>query len=466
MTEQIEITEELKKSPPLQNVPLAQLKWLAEKGTLTTFQDGDKVFRSGEAIEEMRIIFKGEVDIYRQQAGSQLYLGAFEVGEITGLLPYSRMKGATAYATARGETVVFCLHKKYFSEMIRDHYELTESLVHVMTDRVRETAQQQQQNDKMMALGKLSAGLAHELNNPSAAVVRGAHELKKHLSNLPENFKSVIKIKTTDEVVDFVNDFVFAKISLAKSPLPLSQRTKNEDELIAWMEALDFENPYDMAETFTDFCMQAKELEELAQKLRSEDVLPVVNWLYQVLTTERLVNEIEEASKRINGLVTSIKSYTHMDQAPERQRADVHEGLKNTLTMLNHKIKANKIKLQLDFQEDLPQPCIFVSSVNQVWMNLIDNAIDAMEGRENNILTIRTSKEHKSVYIEVEDNGPGIPKEIIDKIFDPFFTTKPIGKGTGLGLEMVRQIVRQHAGNVEVDSAEGRTVFSVCLPID
>jgi signal transduction histidine kinase len=191
----------------------------------------------------------------------------------------------------------------------------------------------------------------------------------------------------------------------------------------------------------------------------------VIGWLYQVFTTEKLVGEIEEAAKRINTLVTSVKGYTHMDQAPEKQLTDIHVGIRNTLTMLNHKLKKNNIKLIENFQADLPQANIFVSEMNQVWTNIIDNAIDAMEGRANSTLEIKTEKSGAFVNVSIIDNGPGIPKEIQDKIFDPFFTTKSIGKGTGLGLEVVRQIISQHNGKVYVNSEIGRTEFVICFPI-
>lgn len=460
------IVEELLKVPEFGNVPREQLEWLASKGKIVTFQDGEKIFTMGDPIDDLRIFLKGAASLYMERGGSLQYFDAIEQYEISGRLPYSRMKGAAVHSKAMGETVVFSLHKDLFPEMVRNNYELTEVLVHAMTDRVREFTNFQQQNDKMVALGKLSAGLAHELNNPSAAVIRGAHELKKHLSNLPEKFKSVIRIKTTDETVDFVNELLFSKIK-AYQPhsLSLAARTKKEDEIIGWLEDHDIEEGFMMAETFAEYCFTIQDFESLNKVVRPEDMNPIINWLYQVLTTERLVQEMEEASRRINSLVTSIKSYTHMDQAPEKQPADVHEGIRNTLTLLNHKIKRSQVNLVLEFQENLPKSRIYVSAMNQVWMNLVDNALDALEGRPEASLRIKTEKDREFIIVTIIDNGPGIPADIQDKIFDPFFTTKPIGKGTGLGLEMVRQIIRQHNGKVDVKSIPGKTEFRVCFPI-
>lgn len=462
----VNLIEKLKGIPELKDVPEAQLQWLADKGTTAAWQDGDTVFNPGDPIDELRIILQGEINLYVQQGGNMRYLDTMEEKEITGRLPYSRMKGAMAHGIAAGETIVFNLHRDFFSEMIRNHYALTEVLVHCMTDRVRYSMKQQQLNDKMMSLGKLSAGLAHELNNPSAAVVRSAQELKKHLSNIPQKFKSVIRIQTTDKVVDMVNDILFSKIASADTvPLSLSERTAREDEILEWLDENNIEEGYVMSETFAEFNFTPGDFDHLKQNLRPEDHTAVVNWLYQMLTTERLVNEIEEASGRINKLVTSIKGYTHMDQAPEKERADLHQGIRNTLTMLHHKIRKNQVNVIEDYQADLPAPLIYVSAMNQVWTNIIDNALDAMEGRENSVLQIRTERDREFVLVHIVDNGPGIPAEIQDKIFDSFFTTKPVGKGTGLGLEMVRQIIHQHAGKVDVTSSPGHTLFRVCIPI-
>ncbi len=461
-----DLLNELRQIPEFKSLPENQLQWLVEKGKVVAYSGGQKMFSKGDAIPEMRILLKGEINFFIEQAGNLRNVGIVEKGEITGKLPFSRMKAATGEGIVTGDALMYSLHQDLFPEMIRNHHELVEVLVHVMTDRVRDSTRMQQQNDKMMALGKLSAGLAHELNNPSAAVVRSARELKKHLSNIPDNFKRVIKIRASDDAVDKVNDLVFSKIaSYGKTSLSLMQKTALEDELIEWLEKNEIDNGYEMAEIFAEFGIKTDDLEEAKSWLRPEDKLPVIGWLSQVLTTEKLVGEIEEASKRINSLVTSVKGYTHMDQAPEKHPTDIHIGIRNTLIMLNHKLKKNSIMLIENFQEDLPLANIFVSEMNQVWTNVIDNAIDAMEGRTNNTLEIKTEKSGQFINVSIIDNGPGIPKEIQDKIFDPFFTTKSIGKGTGLGLEVVRQIINQHNGKVYVNSEVGKTEFVICFPI-
>jgi signal transduction histidine kinase len=463
----MDILTALKSVPEFKDLAERHLTWLVEKGSVATFREGDKLLRNGEVVENMRIVLEGSVDFYREQAGNVRYVGTAEQGEITGLLPYSRMKAAAVDAIASGDTTVYSLHKDLFPELLRDHHALAEILVHTMTDRVRDFTQQQQQDDKMMALGKLSAGLAHELNNPSAAIVRSAQELKKHLRNLPDKFKSVIKIRTTEEVVDQVNKFVFTRIADAaiQPHLSLLEKTEREDSLVEWLETIGIADGYDLAGIFVDFNLSTEDLDALNTVLRPEDRGAVINWIGQVLTTERLVNEIEDASNRINTLVTSVKSYTHMDQVPAKERVDLRVGIRNTLTMLNHKIKKNQVKIVESIPEDLPRPAIFASIMNQVWTNLIDNALDALEGRPDPVLEIKAEKDREFIIVQVIDNGPGIPADIQDKIFDSFFTTKPVGKGTGLGLEVVRQIVLQHNGRVTVKSQPGHTSFSVCIPI-
>jgi signal transduction histidine kinase len=219
-----------------------------------------------------------------------------------------------------------------------------------------------------------------------------------------------------------------------------------------------------LPEALAEFDFGIQELDMIASYVPEAHLEPVIYWIYQNLTTEKLVSEIEEASKRINDLVTSVKSYTHMDQAPEKQPADIHEGIRNTLTLLNHKLRKNQIQLNESFDESIPHPMIFISEMNQVWTNLIDNAVDAMENSAQKQLEISTENAGEFVKITITDSGKGIPAEDLDNIFDPFYTTKPVGKGTGIGLDIVRQIIDQHHGSIHVKSKPGKTAFEVCLP--
>lgn len=463
----LDIIAQLKKVEAFQNLPENQLIWLRDKGELIHLKSGDVLFRSGDPVDKMHIILQGGLRLTIKQSGQMREVGLLEEGSITGTLPYSRMQSATGYGTAIEKTEILSLPKSYFTEMIQQHHELVENLVHTMTSRVRSFTRMQQQNDKMMALGKLSAGLAHELNNPSSAVVRSSRELKKHLNYLPEHFKKIIRINLTDDAISMIGNLLQEKISKrSEVQLSMLQKSNSEDELIDWMYDNQLEDLENVVGNLVEYGFSQDDLNNICQLASKEDLPAILQWIDDNLTTEKLVGEIEEASRRINDLVSSVKSYTHMDQAPEKQPADVHKGIDNTLTMLQHKLRKSNVELVKNYQPDSPKIKIFVSEINQVWTNIIDNALDAMEDAEKRKLEITTRLSQDMLQVLIEDSGPGIPAEILDNIFDPFYTTKPVGKGTGLGLDIVKRIIDQHKGSINVQSEPGNTVFKICLPIE
>jgi signal transduction histidine kinase len=461
----MDILAALQKIEELKDVPEEQLNWLISKSDCFSVDEGKTLFAPGDPINRLHIILKGNFSLRLKRNNQFVNVGKFEQNTITGMLPYSRAQSAQAYAEALSDCMVLSLDEKHFKEMIRDQHELTTVFVHAMSTRIRQFTKREQQDDKMMALGKLSAGLAHELNNPSSAVVRSSQELAKQLKITPEKFKNVIKINMPDEVIDTISELLFSKINGGIKELSLLEKSGLEDELMDWLDEHSIEDSDEIAANFVDFGISDKDLETLSGEIPEAHLNSIFSWLNQVLTTEKLVNEIEDASQRINDLVSSVKSYTHMDQAPEKTPTDIHIGLNNTLTMLNHKLK--HIKVIKNYGDNLPLASVLASPLNQVWTNLIDNAIDAMEDQEKKELTITTKKEGNFLNVEVADTGTGIPKDIQDKIFDPFFTTKAIGKGTGLGLEFVQQIIKvQHHGSVYLQSEPGNTIFTICLPIE
>ncbi|MEM1136664.1 MAG: ATP-binding protein [Bacteroidota bacterium] len=462
----MDLLAELKLVEEFKPVPENQLQWLIDHCSCMSLEVGEFLFRPGTPIDSLFVVLKGQFIIKVTQNGQHRVISKIEKHDISGLLPYSRADKASGYAEAVKPAAVLVLYKDHFTEMIRNKHELTTVLVHNMSSRIRRFTKLEQQNDKIMALGKLSAGLAHELNNPSAAVVRSSRALAKHLRFLPEKFKSVIKIKATDEQVDLVNDIIFSKVGKEPIDMSLIERSEKEDELLDWLDEHGVEDADEIAENLVDFVIEMEDLEKIRALVLEKDISPIMNWLNQVLTTEKLVSEIEEASQRINNLVSSIKSYTHMDQAPVKTPTDIHKGINNTLTMLNHKVKKAGIDVVKKFDQDIPHPEVLISEMNQVWTNLIDNAIDAMEASDERKLTLETIKDGRYVSVIISDTGSGIPIEIKDKIFDPFFTTKAVGKGTGMGLEMVQQIIKnQHNGVIYVDSVPKETTFRVCIPI-
>lgn len=455
---------QLRKVAVFEGVPDSQLQWLIDEGTSFEVAAGDYLFKPGQPIDRLLVILDGEFVLKAEQNGQFRIIGKLESYTLSGLLPYSRADVTRGYAEALRKSNVWVLPREKFREMIANAHELTTALVHAMSSRIRQFTKLQQQNDKMMALGKLSAGLAHELNNPSAAVVRSAQELSKHLKYLPEKFKRVVEIRMTEEQVDAVNAILATKMK-TNSRLSMMEKSALEDELLDWMDDHEVEESQEIAENFAEQGLNQEDLIAIANWVPDKDLSPVLNWLSQVMTTEKLVSEIEEAAGRINKLVNSVKSYTHMDQAPEKTPTDVHVGIQNTLTMLNHKVRKIGAELKTNFEPNLPKAEVLVSELNQVWTNLIDNALDAMENQAEKKLIISTHADGAFLNVSITDTGTGIPDAVKDKIFDPFFTTKEIGKGTGLGLEVVHQIItNQHRGAIYVDTHSGGTTFKVCIP--
>jgi len=457
----------LKSFDSLKNVPDDQLQWLIDTSNYRVLNDGEHLTVQGQPLAGPHFIISGKFVLYIIQSGRRRELTTPTAGEITGYLPYSRGVVATANSQAVGEVQVLSFPTERIREMIKDKFELTQALVHVMSNRVREFTAFQQQNEKMMALGKLSAGLAHELNNPASAIVRDSASLLAHLQMQPDTFKKVISIQMTGEQVDAVNTELFRLLAIdAPGELTLKEKTRREEEIIDWLDERHVENSYDMAENFVEFGFTIDDLEALCSHIPTAYCSPVFNWINNLLTTERMVQDIQESSRRIADLVNSVKTFTHMDRGFEKQRTDIRIGIKNTIMLLKHRLKKGNIELVKEFDETLPEVNAMVGELNQVWTNLIDNALDAMEPNGKGKLTIRTQRDREFVQVTIGDDGPGIPKDVKTRIFDPFFTTKEVGKGTGMGLEVVQRIVRQHNGSIKVDSQPGKTEFTVCFPID
>lgn len=459
------IVDQIASFPVLADVPRSQIEWVVERGTLEELKAGDEFFKRGDAIDRMFIVLEGTTNFMMERNGQYLEVGKIQKGDITGSLPYSRAQTSQAIGLAVVDAKVFTLNKSFFHDMICECQDLTEVLVHMMSDRVRSSTKSQQRDEKLMALGKLSAGLAHELNNPAAAIVRSSESLQQHLSHVPEKFKKVISMKVTNEQVDSVNEMLFSKIEkgIDKNE-SLMHRTNREDELTDWLDDNGFADCYMLSETLSEYGFCDSDLDDLKEMVGEESFTSVVTWIDNVLTTEKMVGEIKDASNRISKLVSSVKSYSHMDRSTDFEPTNVHEGLHSTITILNHKLRKNKVTLVENLSDDLPKISANPGELNQVWTNVIDNALDAME--EGGTLELATTKNQMNVMVHITDSGPGIPEEIQGRIFEPFFTTKDIGKGTGLGLEVVQQIVERHKGHIKLDSKPGKTTFEFCFPIN
>ncbi|MEM9544787.1 MAG: ATP-binding protein [Bacteroidota bacterium] len=457
--------EDLKEIPTLANVPADQLDWLLDHATLVEIPTGEYIFKKGDPIDKMQIVLKGSADIKIEQKGDFKLIGTIKEKEITGILPYSRATTATGYAEAKTDCEVLQISKSCLRAMSLLHYELTEALVHKMTSRTRKFTQLNEQQEKMMSLGKLSAGLAHELNNPASAMTRSAKELKKQLGHVPEKFKRLMTMRATTDEVEIINDILFKKIAnQGVCSLSLIQRSDLEDDMEEWLDDHGVEDAYNLLETLIDFDFTIEDIEEIYEAANENNFPSAIEWIENVLTTEKLVREIQDAAERISGIVQSVKGYSHMDRAQESQEADIHIGINNTITLLNHKIKQKKIEIHKNFDQAIPHPKIMIGEMNQVWTNLIDNAIDAVDNK--GIISITTRAENKYVVVEIADNGTGISEEHLTKIFDPFFTTKAVVSGTGLGLDVTYRIISQHNGRISVDSVKGKTTFTIHLPLN
>ncbi|GAA4315905.1 ATP-binding protein [Mucilaginibacter gynuensis] len=458
--------EQLKNIELLKQIPDNQLQWLLEACTHAEYEAGERLFNANDLMNRTFIIIKGRFRICILQNGKLREVADIGEGAITGHLPFSRGTVAPGYGECTRSIVCLECSAEKIKEMTTLHYELTEAMVHVMTTRVREYTSMMQQNEKMVALGKLSAGLAHELNNPAAAIARDASSLKEQLRRLPLVFKKIAAIKMNATEIAPVNLKIAEILSRPeREDITMMERSAREDDITDWLADHDI-NDYEVAGTLADFDFTLTDLDDLREQVSVACLAPVLAWINNNLLTDKIVTDIQESSRRISELVGSVKNFTHMDQSTDKQFVNIHMGIKNTLKMLEYKLRKANIEFVKEFDFELPEAKVYPGALNQVWTNIIDNAIDAMEPNGSGILRISTAKDGNFIKIRIIDNGPGIPDDIKTRIFDPFFSTKEMGKGTGLGLDVVTRIIRQHNGTVKVNSVPGNTEFEVCIPID
>ncbi|MDB5285975.1 MAG: cyclic nucleotide-binding protein [Mucilaginibacter sp.] len=457
--------EELKTIPTLQTVPDDQLQWFLDAGDTIEIQEGERIFEKGDPLDRTFVILEGRIRICAMQGGKMREILVIKEQTVTGYLPFSRAVSTFGYAECVKKARVLRVYKNKIIEAIKLHYELTEALVHSMTSRIRDFTSQQQQIEKMFALGKLSAGLAHELNNPASAIARGASSLQGKIKQMPVMFKQTAGLNIAPEKIDSINELLISKTHQTKPVLSMMDRAAKEDELADWLADHDIRD-FDIAENFTEFGFTPADLDHMNSCTPSPQLNVVIAWMNNYLLAEKMVSDIKESSHRISELVNSVKTFTHMDRDTDKQSLDIHAGIRNTLTMLNYKIKKGNIQVIENFDLSLPQVRALAGELNQVWTNIIDNAIDAMEENGSGILEIRTQQEGQFVCVYIKDNGPGIPQEVQSQVFDPFFTTKDMGKGTGLGLDVATRIIRQHNGTVKLTSQPGNTEFTVCFPMN
>ncbi len=438
-----------------------QLAWLAERFEEVRMEPGTIFTRRGDPIEYLVVLLEGEIRWQRSDMPDGPSFTARAV-QVTGLLPYSRLTGAEATGRAILPTRALRLHKDHFPEMLRRMPELGKRLVALMSDRIRETTRLETQHEKLMALGKLSAGLAHELNNPASAARRAASSLLEALEAVRDASLRLLQYPLTDMQREAIARFEIEAARRAPAtssdPLEISDR---EERLTKWLEKRAAAEPWKIAAVLTESCIEPAELDGLAAEIGNAVMGPALERVARLLAIYGLVREIDNSTRRISELVSAVKEYSYMDQAPS-QEVDVRQGLENTLLIFGYRLKSG-VTVVREYAPDLPRICARGGELNQVWTNLIDNALDAMGGKGE--LRVRTALEPGGILVEIGDTGPGIPSEVLPRIFDPFFTTKGVGEGTGLGLDTARRIIRNHHGTITAESKPGDTRFQVLLPL-
>lgn len=452
------------------DLPEEQIRWFIENSDERFLEAGEYLFHKGNKLEWMTVYLTGEVhgreDSMNLDGDVYIFRAGDPATEISGRLPFSRMTEVGLDGRAVVPTHILLFPASLFPELFRRMPVLTERLVWIMSDRVRESTKMDERRDKLMALGKLSAGLAHELNNPAAAARRTSDELSNTLEELRVADLNLCRHDLSHEQREFLSDFECAAIN--ENPSGSSNgnalaMSDCEDEIIGWLEKNRMEDAWRLAPTLAETGIGAKKLEEIAGKIQIEALRDVLTRIVVQITVSKLAGEIKTSVTRISELVGAIKEYSYMDQAAV-QAIDLHKGLDNTLLILKHKLKTKNISVTREYAENLPRITAHGSLLNQVWTNLIDNAVDAMA--EGGKLKIMTKLEPGDILIEIRDNGAGIPPEIQSRIFEPFYTTKGVNEGTGLGLDAVSRIIRKHHGNIRFETKPGDTCFQVRLPLE
>lgn len=451
---------ELLRVPVFADLPEDQIAWFISQSQELHFKAGDSYSRQGDPADAMFVVLDGQLEL-RGEIGGEAIVFALESGDVTGALPFSRMKQFTISGRALTDSRLMRFPASHFPELIQKMPELTKRLVGMMADRIRETTRIEQQRDRLASLGKLSAGLAHELNNPASAAKRATSQLRVILKKIKDASLELgrrdLNPSQKAEIEKLEASFIQPN-EPPPDPLTMSDLEEQVDSLLRSHGQNDL---WQLAADLARKNIKPEALESLFGALDATTARAALVRIAASVEIANLLNEIESSTSRISDLVCAIKEYTYMDQSPV-QNVDIVKSLETTLTILNHKLK-HGVVVHRDYQKIPLLVNSFGSELNQVWTNIIDNAIDAMGGKGE--LRVRTMREADCVVVEIGDNGPGISPEIQAHIFEPFFTTKGVGEGTGLGLDTVQRIVRKHKGNVQVVSKPGDTRFQIRLPL-
>ena len=437
-----------------------------ERGSEIRLQPGDYVKKAGDPPDGFYVVIEGQIEWKSRIRQQDVFVQSLEAGDFWGHELLLTGKPYPVSVRALTDVRLYVLETDNFWRMLSDCPSILRNLVAILVERWGNLGEAEQQHAKLISLGTMAAGLAHELNNPAAAVERSAQEARAAFHRASAGAVNLGALVMSPEERHVVAGLPKEAATRAENAQELDslERSDLEDEVALWLEDRGVAEAWDLSTTLVGATLDAEWLDELESRLSDCSVGDVVAWLAAEVAGDELLREIQHASTRISELVGAVKSYSHMDKLASRE-VDVHAGLNSTLIMLGHKLKKGDIEVVRDYEKDLPHVCGNAGELNQVWTNLIDNAIDAVDGHGR--ITIRTARENGRVLVEVVDDGPGIPEDVRERIFDPFYTTKDVGKGTGLGLEIsYRVVVEDHKGDIRVLSRPGDTRFQVRLSVD
>ncbi len=454
--------DDFKGIPAFANLRAEDYAWLAVHAEERLVEQGEQIILEGAPADILIIILEGET-VFTSNGGARVYTARH--GDITGMLPASRMTHWPGSSHAVAPSRIALVHKADFPAMLRAIPDMEGILIGVMSDRIRETTLHDQQREKLMSLGTMAAGLAHELNNPASAARRAAEHLSATLHAF--NHQSAAMLKDSMFIDPPAEGFAFQELvdqmQLEQADLDPMRQSELEDELAAWLETMQVSDAWGAASTLVSGGFTRDWLEEYVQRLVPEHRANSLMWLAKDVEMRLLCRDLLQSTARMADLVTAMKSYSYLDQSPEKGEVCVHTGIEQTLIILRHKFKKRGLTVDRQYG-DIPKAWGIGGELNQVWTNLLDNAIDVAP--EGSAIRVRTKPDRDCVIVEIEDEGPGIPETVQNRIYVPFFTTKPVGSGTGLGLDIVHRIVvRRHGGYINFETRPGRTCFIVRLPV-
>jgi len=446
----------------LGGAPRAELEWLTAHGSLRHLEEDEVLTAKGAPVMGLFVVLTGHIAIFVDRGAGRHKVLESRGGDVTGMLPYSRLVSPPGDSVAQEPTEVLVVPREDLPALIRECHEITSILVHSMIDRSKIYSASGLHDEKMLSLGRLSAGLAHELNNPAAAIERSAALLGERLEDAEQAARALGAFELSDgqlTIVDGLRRSCFAaRLDGVLSPI---QHAEREDAIADWLADHGVDTAF--AGPIAETAVTLDALDRIAAAVSGPPLAAVLRWEATGCSVRALAAEIQEAAKRITSLVGAVKGYTHMDQATVAEPVDLTSGLANTVTVLKSKARAKSVAVSIDVQAGLPRVLGFAGELNQIWVNLIDNALDAVADAGR--VEVTANRERHRVVVRVIDNGPGIPVEIRGRLFEPFVTTKPVGQGTGLGLDIVRRLVTHNGGEIDLDTAPGRTVFRVSLPL-